>query len=620
MSRHRNLKQYIDEYDDDEYYDEEDYYEEEEEVAVKPKAAAKSKAVPSAPPAAPPPPAAAPLPPQNLVVHKKTTSVNLVATQLASTSLAAAPFSKALPPASSSSSSAVAPVVVHISTKMAPTSAETFDFSTPSPDDLVIQARKRQETRTQAIKPVAALARATPTPVQKPTTTTTPPTKTKAEEKRDEEDDLAEHGKKPFFSLVVVGHVDAGKSTLMGHLLADLGVVDSKQLHKFEKESRELGKSSFKFAWVMDEHAEERERGVTIDVGVKRFETEHRCILLLDAPGHKDFVPTMITGASQADAAILVVPAVVGEFESGFSALGQTREHAWLLRNLGVSNLVVAVNKMDQVEWDQARFESIQSTLQDFLIKQVGFAPSEVVFVPVSGLTGENLHVKRHLPNWAEKLPSVTQCLDSLPGARRPVDKPMRFVVSDCYKTIHLGLVVSGKVESGVVRRGDVVQLCPLSGGVTATVKEILMHNQPVRRVKAGENCELAITSREHALQDLLEAKQQVGGVVLCDPKNPVPVASRLTCRVQTMPSLKYPLHVGSQLLLHIHSTSVPCTVVAVLGSSKLVKANQIADLELKLEHEVCVERFQDFKPLARFLLRFAGSTVAFGTVLELVN
>lgn len=612
MSRHRNLKQYIDEYDDGEYYDEEDYYEEEEEeVVVKPKPKAKPKATP--PPAAAattPPPAAPPPPPQNLIVHKKTTSVNLVAAQLASTSL-------------SSSSSVSAPAVVHISTKMAPPSAEAFDFSTPSPDDLVIQARKRQETRTQAIKPVAALARAAPTPVQKPASAPAPaptPTKTKAEEKRDEEDDLAEHGKKPFFSLVVVGHVDAGKSTLMGHLLADLGAVDSKQLHKFEKESRELGKSSFKFAWVMDEHAEERERGVTIDVGVKRFETEHRCILLLDAPGHRDFVPTMITGASQADAAILVVPAVVGEFESGFAAQGQTREHAWLLRNLGVSNLVVAVNKMDQVDWDQGRFESIQSTLQDFLIDQVGFAPSEVVFVPVSGLTGENLHVKRHLPAWAHKLPSVSQCLDALPGARRPVDKPMRFVVSDCYKTIHLGLVVSGKVESGVVRRGDVVLLCPLPGGVTATVKEILMHGQPVRRVKAGENCELAITSREHALQDLLEAKQQAGGVVLCDPRSPVPVASRLTCRVQTMPSLKYPLHVGSQLLLHVHSTSVPCTVVAVLGASKLVKASQTTELELKLEHEVCVERFRDFKPLARFLLRFAGSTVAFGTVLELVN
>jgi len=192
---------------------------------------------------------------------------------------------------------------------------------------------------------------------------------------------LADAQKKPLVSLVVVGHVDAGKSTLMGHLLYDLQVVSQKEMHAFEKESKDLGKASFKYAWVLDEHAEERSRGVTIDVGIKRFETPHRRVVLLDAPGHRDFVPHMITGAAQADSAFLVIPAAEGEFESSFLDHSQTREHAVLLHRLGMTRLVVVVNKMDSIDWSEARFEHVKDRVAAYLAAEAGF--ETIVYIPV---------------------------------------------------------------------------------------------------------------------------------------------------------------------------------------------------------------------------------------------
>merc|ERR550519_886161 len=196
---------------------------------------------------------------------------------------------------------------------------------------------------------------------------------------------------KEMVNLVVIGHVDSGKSTLMGHLLFKLGNVSQKMMHKHEKESRKVGKQSFMYAWVLDETEEERSRGITMDVGQNKFETEHRVITLLDAPGHRDFIPNMISGAYQADVAVLVVNATTGEFEAGFEAGGQTREHALLVRSLGVGQLTVAVNKLDTVEWDQGRFLAIKEKLRMFLTKQAGFKESDLTFIPCSGLTGENL-------------------------------------------------------------------------------------------------------------------------------------------------------------------------------------------------------------------------------------
>merc|ERR1719500_1647025 len=191
---------------------------------------------------------------------------------------------------------------------------------------------------------------------------------------------------KESINLIVIGHVDSGKSTLMGHLLFQLGQVSQKMLHKYEQESRKVGKQSFMYAWVLDETEEERSRGITMDVGQNKFETENRVVTLLDAPGHKDFIPNMIGGAYQADVAILVVNATTGEFEAGFEAGGQTREHALLVRSLGVGQLCVAINKLDTVDWNENRFSSIRDKLKLFLTKQAGFKESDLTFIPCSGL------------------------------------------------------------------------------------------------------------------------------------------------------------------------------------------------------------------------------------------
>ena len=196
---------------------------------------------------------------------------------------------------------------------------------------------------------------------------------------------------KESINLIVIGHVDSGKSTLMGHLLFQLGQVSQKIMHKYEQESRKVGKQSFMYAWVLDETEEERSRGITMDVGQNKFETSQRVVTLLDAPGHRDFIPNMISGAYQADVAILVVNATTGEFEAGFESGGQTREHALLVRSLGVSQLCVAINKLDTVDWDQERFTNIKDKLRLFLTKQAGFKETDLSFVPCSGLTGENL-------------------------------------------------------------------------------------------------------------------------------------------------------------------------------------------------------------------------------------
>ncbi|OQV20192.1 HBS1-like protein [Hypsibius exemplaris] len=251
---------------------------------------------------------------------------------------------------------------------------------------------------------------------------------------------------KPLINLIVIGHVDAGKSTLMGHLLYKLGRVDAKQMAKFEHEANKIGKSSFKYAWVLDETGEERSRGITIDVAQTSFETTNKCINLMDAPGHKDFIPNMITGTAQADVAVLVVDATRGEFETGFQSGGQTREHTLLARSLGVAQLVVAVNKMDTVNWSQERFDQIVQMLAPFF-KAVGFKDADVDFVPCSGFTGDNL---TESPRTVEAAhwwtgPTLVERIDQFRPPVRQIDKPFRQIITDVFKSQAGGFFGGGK-------------------------------------------------------------------------------------------------------------------------------------------------------------------------------
>ena len=284
-----------------------------------------------------------------------------------------------------------------------------------------------------------------------------------------------ESNSKPLINLVVIGHVDAGKSTLMGRLLCDLGHVSQKQMHRNETDSKKTGKSSFLYAWVLDETEEERCRGITMDVASARFETKNRRVQILDAPGHKDFIPNMITGAAAADTALLVIDATKGEFEAGFESGGQTREHTMLVRSLGVSTIAVVINKLDNVAWDQERYKDIKDKLKVFL-KQTGFKDSDVTFVPCSGLKGENLikpSSDPKLSSWYNG-PCLVDVIDNFKPPERLISKPFRLSIADIFKGVVSGVSVSGRIDAGAVAVGNKLVVMPFAENGTVKGNEPL--------------------------------------------------------------------------------------------------------------------------------------------------
>ncbi|XP_038655327.1 HBS1-like protein isoform X2 [Scyliorhinus canicula] len=427
-------------------------------------------------------------------------------------------------------------------------------------------------------------------------------------------------GGKQLLNLVVIGHVDAGKSTLMGHLLYLLGKVNKRIMHKYEQESKKAGKASFAFAWVLDETGEERERGVTMDVGMTTFETKTKLITLMDAPGHKDFIPNMITGAAQADVAILVVDASRGEFEAGFEAGGQTREHALLVRSLGVTQLAVAVNKMDQVNWQPERFKEISNKLGHFL-KQAGFKDSDVAYIPTAGLNGENLITRSQVPElkvWYNG-PSLLEQIDSFKSPQRPVEKPFRLCVADVFKDQGSGFSVTGKIEAGYVQTGDRVLVMPPNE--TCIVKGITLHDVPLDWAAAGDHVTLTVTG-----VDIIKINV---GCIFCDQKAPIKTCTRFRARVLIF-SIDIPITQGLPVLLHYQTLSEPCTIrrlVSVLHKNtgevlkkkpKCLTKGQNALIELQTQRPVSLELYKDFKELGRFMLRYSGSSIAAGVVTEI--
>uniref|UniRef100_A0A8C6UBN2 HBS1-like protein n=2 Tax=Neogobius melanostomus TaxID=47308 RepID=A0A8C6UBN2_9GOBI len=395
-------------------------------------------------------------------------------------------------------------------------------------------------------------------------------------------------GGKPLLNLVVIGHVDAGKSTLMGHLLYLLGNVNKRTMHKYEQESKKAGKASFAYAWVLDETGEERDRGVTMDVGMTKFETKSKVVTLMDAPGHKDFIPNMITGAAQADVAVLVVDASRGEFEAGFEAGGQTREHALLVRSLGVTQLAVAVNKMDQVNWQEERFQEIISKLGHFL-KQAGFKESDVFYIPTSGLSGENLVTRSTvtaLTSWFSG-PSLVEQIDAFKPPQRSVDKPFRLCVSDVFKDQGSGFCVTGKIEAGYVQTGDRILAMPPNE--TCTVKGITLHNEALDWAAAGDHC----------------------GLCVCDPKEPIKACTKFRARILLF-NIELPITQGFPVLLHYQTVSEPATIkklVSVLHKSsgevlkkkpKCLTKGMNAIVELQTHRPVAMELYKDYKELGR--------------------
>ena len=348
---------------------------------------------------------------------------------------------------------------------------------------------------------------------------------------------------KESINLIVIGHVDSGKSTLMGHLLFQLGQVSQKIMHKYEQESRKVGKQSFMYAWVLDETDEERSRGITMDVGQNKFETSQRVVTLLDAPGHRDFIPNMISGAYQADVAILVVNASTGEFEAGFDSGGQTREHALLVRSLGVSQLCVAVNKLDTVEWEERRFSHIKDKLRLFLTKQAGFKETDLSFVPCSGLTGENLTKSpssEKLKSWYSG-PTLVEVVDTMKTPPRAMEKSFRLAISDIFRAqTGSGWSVAGRVEAGLVMKEDKLIVSPLLE--VCTVKSV-----DLGVGFAGDHVVLTLTGPDQTSVN--------PGMVLCDPADLVPVTTRFQARVVIF-NIDMPITKGKDSLLL--TTTIP--------------------------------------------------------------
>lgn len=424
---------------------------------------------------------------------------------------------------------------------------------------------------------------------------------------------------KDLINLVVIGHVDAGKSTLMGHLLYKVGAVSQKQMHKYEQESRKIGKASFMYAWVLDETEEERARGVTMDVAQTSFETPTKTVNVLDAPGHKDFIPNMITGAAQADSALLVVNATSGEFETGFEAGGQTREHAMLAKSLGVSQLIVAVNKMDTVSWSEDRYNEIVKKLQAFL-KQTAFREADVTYVPCSGLTGLNLAA---LPtNLKEFSWYKGECLlkeiEKLRPPERQIDKPFRLCVHDIFKGIGGGFSLAGQVEAGDVQPNDRILIMPAAE--PAIVKTVLIDEAPVSCALAGDSVTLLVSGVD-------VNKIQIGNI-LCDVLKPTPTAMRIRARVVIF-NIGVPITRGFPVVFHYQSMNEPASISRLVsqlnkGTGEVVKnnprclvKNTTGLIELEFQRPIAVELYKDYKELGRFMLRYGGSTIAAGVITE---
>ena len=426
---------------------------------------------------------------------------------------------------------------------------------------------------------------------------------------------------KPHLNLVVMGHVDHGKSTTIGHLFYLNGTIDERTVKAFEEEAKKLGKETFKFAWVLDKLKEERERGLTIDLAFLRFETPKYFFTVIDSPGHRDFVKNMITGASQADAAVLFVSAKRGEFEAGIGPGGQTKEHAFLAFTLGVKQLTVAINKMDDatVNWNQERFEEVKNEVSRML-KMVGFKVEKIAFVPTSGWTGDNLvKVSDKMP-WY-KGPSLLEAFNAFDLPPKPINKPLRLPLQDVYTITGVGTVPVGRVETGVLKEGDKLVFMPAN--VQGEAKSIETHHTKVQKAEPGDNIGFNVRG--------LERKDIRRGDVAGHVNNPPTVAKEFIGQIIV---IYHPTAVaaGYTPVLHYHTGQVACRFIELIKKldprtgqtveekPSFLKTGDGAIVRFEPLHPIAIETYSEFPELGRFAVRDMGTTVAAGVVKEITK
>jgi len=422
---------------------------------------------------------------------------------------------------------------------------------------------------------------------------------------------------KVHINLVVIGHVDSGKSTTTGHLIYKCGGIDKRTIEKFEKEANEMGKGSFKYAWVLDKLKAERERGITIDIALWKFETKKYYFTIIDAPGHRDFIKNMITGTSQADVAILMIASAMGEFEAGYAKNGQTREHALLAFTLGVKQMIVCLNKMDEktVNYDEKRYTEVVEELKKFLAK-IGYKIEGIPFIPISGWVGDNMIERSANMKWY-KGPILLEALDAITPPKRPTDKPLRLPLQDVYKIGGIGTVPVGRVETGILKPGMTVIFSPVQ--LTTEVKSVEMHHEALESAQPGDNVGFNVKG--------LSVKDIKRGMVTGDAKQDTPMpSSSFEAQVIIMdhPNKIMP---GYTPVLDCHTSHIACKFNKLLqkidkrtgkkmeDEPKSVATGDAAMIELVPSKPMCVEPFSEYPPLGRFAVRDMRKTVAVGVI-----
>jgi elongation factor 1-alpha len=427
---------------------------------------------------------------------------------------------------------------------------------------------------------------------------------------------------KPHINIVVIGHVDSGKSTTTGHLIYKCGGIDKRTIEKYEKEAKQMGKESFKYAWVLDKLKAERERGITIDISLWKFETKKFFFTIIDAPGHKDFIKNMITGTSQADVALLVIDATKGGFETGISKSGQTREHALLASTLGVKQIIVLVNKMDEksVEYSEKRYEEIKTELLKYL-QRLKYDPKKVPVIPISGWLGDNIIEKSENMKWW-KGPTLYDVLDTVTPPVRMTDKPLRLPIQDVYKISGIGTVPVGRVETGILRPGDVVTIAPCN--ITTEVKSVEMHHTALKEALPGDNVGFNIKN--------ISVNEVKRGYVTGNSKNDPPKETESFNAQVIIMNHPGTIKAGYTPVLDCHTSHIACKFDKLLQkldkrnnsvmeeNPTQLKSGDSAIVQLVPSKPMCVESYTEYPPLGRFAVRDMRQTVAVGVIKEVVK
>ncbi|MEK6855439.1 MAG: translation elongation factor EF-1 subunit alpha [Nanoarchaeota archaeon] len=419
---------------------------------------------------------------------------------------------------------------------------------------------------------------------------------------------------KPVINVAFVGHVDHGKSTTIGHLMFQSGKFSQQELDKLKAEAQKHGKVGFEFAYHMDKFKEERERGVTIDLSYEKLITNKYEVTIIDAPGHRDFIKNMITGASQADSAFLVVAA-----GQGAGVQPQTKEHVWLLRTMGVGEVAVLINKMDTVSYKQDEFDKVKNDVSKVL-KEAGYKPDQMQFIPISGLKGDNLAKKSDNLSWY-KGPTLLEQFDNFKLPEKPTNLPLRMPIQDVYEITGIGTVPVGKIETGIMKPSQKIIILPgrTGKGIQGEVKTIEMHHESLPQAEPGDN--VGINLRGVGKKDIAR------GDVICDAASPPKVAEEFIAQIAV---ISHPTVIakGYTPVFHIHTAQVPCQFIELIEKTSpdgkkesnpdFLKNGDVAKVKIKPMGNLVIETQASNPHMARFAVRDAGATVAAGVCIEL--